>query len=216
MKNTILCSFAAIAMALSFFFEYTPNSKKTNFVPVQTASVLPFAPVALAANLGPALPTVFSPGLNKAIAVTPSFKDTLFYTYYAQTLGVKFDYSEDKQLLETVTDWIGTPYRSGAASKRGTDCSGFVSKVFEEVYGITLTHSSRSMYQSVARIKKTAIQSGDLVFFRRGPGKPIYHVGIYLNNHKFVHAASNGGVIVSSLKQAYYARNYYAAGRVNL
>ncbi|MDQ4139836.1 MAG: NlpC/P60 family protein, partial [Bacteroidota bacterium] len=145
-----------------------------------------------------------------------NFKDTLYYNYYAQTLGVKLNYSEDKQLLATVADWIGTPYRSGAASKKGTDCSGFVTKVYKEVYGITLTHSSRSIFQSVERIKKSAIKAGDLVFFRRGPGKPIYHVGIYLSNNKFIHSASNGGVMVSSLNQAYYARNYYAAGRVNM
>lgn len=207
MKNTILCSCAAVAMALSFFFEYTPNSKKPNSGLVQTASVLPVSPAIITNNILPHL---------KENAATPSFKDSLIYNYYAQTLGVQFNYSEDKQLLATVTEWLGTPYRSGAASKRGTDCSGFVSKVYQEAYGITLTHSSRSMYQSVARIKKAAIQTGDLVFFRRGPGKPIYHVGIYLNNSKFVHSASNGGVMVSSLKQGYYARNYYAAGRVNL
>jgi lipoprotein Spr/probable lipoprotein NlpC len=202
-------------MALSFFFEYTPNSEKANSVPIQTASILPLSPAALTNNILPVASATL-PDFKKTSAPTPSFRDSLFYNYYAQTLGVQFDYSENKQLIATVTDWIGTPYRSGAASKRGTDCSGFVSKVYKEAFGITLVHSSRSMFQSVERIKKTAIQAGDLVFFRRGPGKPIYHVGIYLNDSKFVHSASNGGVMVSSLKQGYYARNYYAAGRVNM
>ncbi len=203
MKNIILGSCAALSMTLSLFFEHTPTNKNTKLNSIETASVLP-----LDLPTGPLLINYNAPALN--------FKDTLYYNYYAQTLGVKFNYSEDKQLLATVADWLGTPYRSGAASKKGTDCSGFVSKVYQEVYGISLTHSSRSMFQSVERIKKSAIKAGDLVFFRRGPGKPIYHVGIYLNNNKFIHSASNGGVMVSSLNQAYYARNYYAAGRVNL
>ncbi|QNF34107.1 C40 family peptidase [Adhaeribacter swui] len=203
MKNIILGSCAALSMTLSLFFEHTPTNKNAKLNTVETASVLPLN-----------LPE--DPIITETTAPTTSFKDTLYYNYYAQTLGVKLNYSENKQLLATVAEWLGTPYRSGAASKKGTDCSGFVSKVYKEVYGITLTHSSRSMFQSVERIKKSAIKAGDLVFFRRGPGKPIYHVGIYLNNNKFVHSASNGGVMVSSLNQAYYARNYYAAGRVNL
>ncbi|QMU26971.1 C40 family peptidase [Adhaeribacter radiodurans] len=199
MKNFILGGCAIVAMSLSFFFEQAPTGKNTKLAAMESASVLP---VDLPTN------STTSPAIN--------FRDTLYYNYYAQTLGVKFNYSEDKQLLATVADWLGTPYRSGAASKKGTDCSGFVTKVYQEVYGIKLTHSSRSMFQSVERIKKSAIKAGDLVFFRRGPGKPIYHVGIYLNNNKFIHSASNGGVMVSSLNQAYYARNFYAAGRVNM
>jgi lipoprotein Spr/probable lipoprotein NlpC len=70
------------------------------------------------------------------------------------------------------------------------------------------------MFNQVKRVSKSEVKEGDLIFFRRGPGKPIYHVGIYLKNNKFVHSASNGGVRISSLKEAYYSRNYYAAGRV--
>ncbi|RDC61712.1 C40 family peptidase [Adhaeribacter pallidiroseus] len=203
MKNIILASCAAFSMTLSLFFEHTPTDKNTKLNSVETASVL-----SLDFPTSSLLTCINVPSLN--------FKDTLYYNYYAQTLGVRLNYSEDKHLLATVADWLGTPYRSGAASRQGTDCSGFVSKVYKEVYGITLVHSSRSMFQSVEHIKKSAIKAGDLVFFRRGPGKPIYHVGIYLNNNKFIHSASNGGVMVSSLNQSYYARNYYAAGRVNL
>ncbi|WP_052695111.1 C40 family peptidase [Hymenobacter sp. AT01-02] len=109
---------------------------------------------------------------------------------------------------------MGTPYRYGSNSKSGTDCSGFVTRVFKEVYGITLQRSSRSMFEKVKHVQKDEMQTGDLVFFRRGPGQPIYHVGIYLKDGKFAHSACGGGVMVSSLTQAYYSRNFYAAGRV--
>jgi lipoprotein Spr/probable lipoprotein NlpC len=89
-----------------------------------------------------------------------------------------------------------------------------VTRVFKEVYGITLQRSSRSMFESVKRISKNEMEEGDLVFFRRGPGQPIYHVGIYLKDGKFAHSATSGGVMISSLRQAYYSRNFYAAGRV--
>ena len=206
MKNSILCSLSAVSLVLSFFFEKTPA---TLFTPspaatatLQTASLFPD-------------PFASSPNNHSNLTPdVPSYKVSLFYNYYSQTLGVKLEYNENKDLIETVTDWIGTPYRSGSNSKKGTDCSGFVTRVYKEVYGISLSRSSHSMFQRVKRINKTEVKEGDLVFFRRGPGQPIYHVGIYLKNNKFVHSASNGGVRISSLKEQYYQRNYYAAGRV--
>ena len=140
-------------------------------------------------------------------------RDSLTYHYYAQTLGLHLAFDENKDLLRTVTDWIGTPYSYGNNSQKGTDCSGFVTRVFREVYGITLKRSSRSMFTTTERVAKSEMKTGDLVFFRRGHG-PIYHVGIYLKDGKFAHSATNGGVMVSSLNQPYYHRNFYAAGRV--
>lgn len=207
MKNSILCSLAALSLILSFFFEKAPNKStatpQTPKTSLQTASLLPEPLTNTPVNTP-----------NKPNGNIPSYKDSLFYNYYSQTLGLKLEYTENKELIETVTDWLGTPYRSGSASKKGTDCSGFVTRIYKEVYGIDLSRSSRSMFHDVKRISKSEIKEGDLVFFRRGPGQPIYHVGIYLKNNKFIHSATNGGVIISSLKEYYYQRNYYAAGRV--
>ncbi|WP_236018452.1 C40 family peptidase [Hymenobacter sp. BT559] len=146
-------------------------------------------------------------------ATVTATRDSLAYGYYNQTLGLKLAHTENKSLLQTVTDWLGTPYSYGSNSRRGTDCSGFVTQVFKKVYGITLKRSSRSMFSTVQRVAKTDMKAGDLVFFRHGKGA-IYHVGIYLKDGKFAHAACNGGVMVSSLNQPYYHRNFYSAGRV--
>jgi probable lipoprotein NlpC len=206
MKNSILCCFAAVALALSYFYEVKPEVTASNSQnPVfESASIVPLAPEENEST---------NPFGKTSHPIT--FKDSLFYNYYSQNFAVKLDYSEDKALLETVSEWIGTPYRSGSSSKKGTDCSGFVTAIYRQVYGINLTHSSRSMFQEVERIKKDSMRTGDLVFFRRSPKQPIYHVGIYLKDGKFVHSATNGGVMISSLHQAYYQRNFYAAGRVN-
>lgn len=206
MKNSIFCSLAAVSLILSFFFEKASNSAPTHpEKPIHTQQTASLLPLPLADPLE---------NPKKATTRIPTFKDSLFYNYYAQTLGVKLEYNENKALLAKVTDWLGTPYRSGSASKKGTDCSGFVTRIYKEVYGVDLSRSSRSMFHDVKRISKAEIKEGDLVFFRRGPGKPIYHVGIYLKKDKFIHSATNGGVIISSLKEGYYHRNYYAAGRV--
>ena len=220
MKNTLLYFLAAGSLALSFFFERAPDASAT----ARAAA----APVVAEASLVPALtnePAVeladFGGNLAKPAgtpveidaAALAASRDSLTYHYYAQTLGVRLAFNENKDLLRTVTDWIGTPYSYGNNSRRGTDCSGFVTRVFNQVYGITLQRSSRSMFTTTKHVAKSDMRTGDLVFFRRGRG-PIYHVGIYLKDGKFAHSATNGGVMVSSLNQPYYHRNFYAAGRV--
>ncbi|WP_139924772.1 C40 family peptidase [Hymenobacter sp. DG01] len=198
MKNSILYCLAAASMVLSFFFENSsPASSAASAAPTtQEASFL----------------SGLLSGDEEPHTLTAS--DSLAYDKAAHRLGIAASYTEDKSLLETVVSWLGTPYRYGSNSKSGTDCSGFVTRVYKEAYGITLQRSSRSMFSSVKHVQKDEMQTGDLVFFRRGPGQPIYHVGIYLKDGKFAHSATNGGVMVSSLNQAYYSRNFYAAGRV--
>ena len=59
----------------------------------------------------------------------------------------------------------------------------------------------------------TELQEGDLLFFNIN-GRYMYHVGIYLQNGMFAHAAVHGGVIVSSMDEKYYQRWFYKAGRL--
>ena len=209
MKNSLLYCLAAGSLALSFFFERPADAS--------AASRALVAPVAAEASLLPDLMTELPANDPTLPGTTPAeltaSRDSLAYHYYAQTLGLHLAFNENKDLLRTVTNWIGTPYSYGSSSHRGTDCSGFVTRVFREVYGITLQRSSRSMFGTTQRVAKAEMQTGDLVFFRRGHG-PIYHVGIYLKDGKFAHSACNGGVMVSSLNQPYYHHNFYAAGRV--
>ena len=200
MKNTLLCCLAAASLALSFCFEKMPDA---------SASAGVSTPAAAEASLLSGL----LDGDGLAPDATAASRDSLAYGYYNQTLGLNLAHTENKSLLQTVTDWLGTPYSYGASSRRGTDCSGFVTQVFKKVYGITLKRSSRSMFSTVQRVAKTDMKAGDLVFFRHGKGA-IYHVGIYLKDNRFAHAACNGGVMVSSLSQPYYHHNFYAAGRV--
>ncbi len=139
--------------------------------------------------------------------------DKDFYTYYSKKLGVNLSGKENKKLIKTISEWKGTPYKYGGTSKSGTDCSGFVSSVYKTVYGKKLHRSSRDMYQyDVNKISKKNLKCGDLIFFKTS-GKKVSHVGIYIADNKFIHAASKG-VVVNDLDESYYKKTYYKSGRV--
>jgi len=108
----------------------------------------------------------------------------------------------------------GVPYRYGKDSpEEGFDCSGFVKHVYEK-QGIALPRTVEDMALALPQIPKNDVHSGDLVFFNTN-GKSFSHVGIYVNNDKFVHAPSQrtGKVLVSSLKNQYWQKHYIGARR---
>jgi probable lipoprotein NlpC len=210
MKNILLSCLAAASLTLSFCYDKASDASAS--AGTAPSAVPAVAEASLLSGLLPRNDNDKTASTDEPASVTAS-RDSLAYGYYSQTLGLQLAHTENKSLLQTVIDWIGTPYSYGASSRRGTDCSGFVTKVYQQVYGITLKRSSRSMFSSVEHVAKTDMKAGDLVFFRHGKGA-IYHVGIYLKDGKFAHSATNGGVMVSSLNQPYYHHNFYAAGRV--
>lgn len=129
-----------------------------------------------------------------------------------QELGLPNNEAANYDLLVFTLDWRGTPYSYGGSSKKGTDCSGFTSKAYMQVYNKELPRISRDIYANSMPIKKNALYEGDLVFFATAGGSRITHVGIYLWDGYFAHASSSQGVMVSSLKQKYYQRTFVSGG----
>jgi cell wall-associated NlpC family hydrolase len=123
----------------------------------------------------------------------------------------------DLKLLSFIEDWYGTPYHYGGNSKEGIDCSGFASILMGTVYNINnLPRSSQDQYDATSRVPVAELKEGDLVFFhtqKNDKHNEITHVGVYLLNHKFIHA-SISGVMISDLSQGYYFHHFVGAGRV--
>ncbi len=131
----------------------------------------------------------------------------------SEKLGINVDTCNNIYLMATISNWIGTPYRYGRNTEKGTDCSGFVGNVFKEVYCINTHRSSAGIYNQIPiKVKKEDLEEGDLVFFKIR-GNRISHVGIYLRDGYFVHASTQRGVIVSHLEEPYYKKYWYGGGR---
>ena len=110
--------------------------------------------------------------------------------------------------------FLGLPYRWGGMSeRRGVDCSGLVKVLFAKLH-VELPRSSREQIQSGKEISLDQLETGDLVFFSTHGEIPT-HVGVYLGNDQFLHAEQKAGrVIITNLKDPWYAKRFLGARRV--
>lgn len=114
-------------------------------------------------------------------------------------------------LHQSIDEWWGTRYRYGGSTKNGIDCSAFTQMLYTCHFGVNLPRTAKEQYEATSRISREELKEGDLVFFNTRGG--VSHVGVYLQNNKFAHAATSGGVMISDLDEAYWTKRYVGAGR---
>lgn len=108
----------------------------------------------------------------------------------------------------------GAPYRYGKASpEEGFDCSGFVQHVYKH-HGVMLPRRARDMAEQLPAITQNQLTPGDLLFFNTNGGA-FSHVGIFIQEDRFIHAPSQrtGRVLISSLTNKYWQKHYTGARR---
>ncbi|KIQ93405.1 D-gamma-glutamyl-meso-diaminopimelic acid endopeptidase CwlS precursor [Anoxybacillus thermarum] len=125
-----------------------------------------------------------------------------------------FAYASDNydRLIPLAKKYVGVPYQFGGSSEKGFDCSGFTRHVMRGL-GVTLARTTAEQYNQGIAVKREDLRIGDLVFFetyKKGPS----HAGIYIGDHRFIHASSSKGITVTSLDDSYYKKRYIGARRV--
>jgi cell wall-associated NlpC family hydrolase len=107
--------------------------------------------------------------------------------------------------VQAALSQVGKPYQWGAAGPNAYDCSGLTMWAWAHG-GVSLPHSSSMQYGATARVSRSNLQPGDLMFF----GSPIHHVAMYVGGGRMVEAPYSGlSVRVTSA----FRSDYVGAGR---
>ncbi len=121
---------------------------------------------------------------------------------------------ERDSLVTLARDQVGLRYRYGAkAPGKAFDCSGLVQWIMAK-FDLAVPRTSREQSQLGFSVPKDPdlLRPGDLLFF--GKGKAVDHVGIYIGEGKYVHAANRKkGVIESALPTGRWATNWWKGVR---
>jgi len=124
---------------------------------------------------------------------------------------------KDKEaLLRYAKYFKGGKYVWGGTTPEGFDCSGYVQYLYKK-HGIDLPRTAWSQSKKGKAVDLAHLQKGDLLFFLtdKKRGIPVTHVGIYLGNGEFIHAASRKqGIIISPITHGKYRECFVGARRV--
>jgi hypothetical protein len=122
--------------------------------------------------------------------------------------------SEAQALVDFALNYVGYPYTWGGVSpETGFDCTGLVYYVYKQ-FGYTLHRTHQ--WEDGVEVPITDLQLGDIMIFSStGSMDNITHVGLYIGDDLFLHAANtNRGVVVDSVFSSYCQNGLVSARRI--
>ncbi len=160
-----------------------------------------------------ASPETNNSGMNLKESISQALETFMPLQFkYAIMLNESVEKLTNVLLYKNIDSWYGTRYRYGGKSSTGIDCSAFMQVLAQYSFDWTLPRTAREQYASMKSINRAELKEGDFVFFNTTGG--ISHVGMYLQNDKFIHSSSSQGVVIGDLKSAYWSKRFIGARRV--
>lgn len=120
-------------------------------------------------------------------------------------------YGEEKEpdqrelIVAEARKHLGKPYHYGASGPNSFDCSGLVNYCFQSI-GVNVPRTSKDYGGIGKAVGIGEARPGDVVCFNTN-GKRISHVGIYIGEGAFIHAASGSKthkVMINHLSENYF------------
>lgn len=116
-----------------------------------------------------------------------------------------------RRLNSQYQEWRGVPYRNGGQSRKGIDCSAFIQLTYRQRFGLKVPRTTREL-AAFGREETTSLRPGDMILFKTGWRDR--HVGIYLENYRFLHVSTSSGVAISKLTDPYWHERYWQTRRL--
>ena len=123
---------------------------------------------------------------------------------------------DENKILKSAKKHLGGKYVWGGTKPKGFDCSGYVQYLYKKE-GITIPRTAYAQSKVGRYVTRGELKRGDLLFFLTDKRRniPITHVGMYIGNDEFIHAASKKkGIIISSLSKSKYNKIFIKAKRI--
>ncbi len=123
--------------------------------------------------------------------------------------------SAGDRIAAIAQQYLGYRYVWGGTSPAGGfDCSGFAWYVYKEA-GMPIPRAPlQSQLGAGARVSRSQLLPGDLVFWQNTYEAGLSHVGIYLGGGRFISAESESvGIQIRSLNDPFWSSRFYGASR---
>jgi cell wall-associated NlpC family hydrolase len=128
---------------------------------------------------------------------------------------VAMDYNKENILLNAKKH-LGGKYVWGGTHPKGFDCSGYTQYIYKKE-GVGIPRTAYAQSKVGKEVSRFRLKKGDLLFFLtdKKRGIPITHVGMFIGDGKFIHAASKRkGIIITSLDDSKYSLLFVKATRI--
>ena len=120
---------------------------------------------------------------------------------------------QQEQLWNSAKSFLGVPYVYAGNTRNGTDCSGFTSTIYSEM-GMPIPRAANEQFRIGQAVPRSELSLGDLVFFGASE-QSVSHVGLYLGDGQFSHAAlTTRNVRIDTLAPTLGNIRYLGARRV--
>jgi len=125
------------------------------------------------------------------------------------------EYNKENLLLNAKKH-LGGKYVWGGTEPKGFDCSGYTQYIYKKE-GVDIPRTAYEQSKVGKEVSRYNLKKGDLLFFLtdKSRGIPVTHVGMYIGDGNFIHAASRRqGIIISSLEKSRYGSIFVKATRI--
>lgn len=121
--------------------------------------------------------------------------------------------SKMDKAIDLLKQQLGKPYVWGNEGPNSFDCSGLVQYIYKNALGKDLPRVSYDQSKVGQAVSREDLQVGDLVFFDTMNKGRVSHVGIYIGNNEFIHAANSKKGVIKSTLTGYYDKKFINARR---